>query len=85
MITRFALFISLLALFYYYCKNDSTGLQPQNDNINLIESPSELTPGINNEISPETIINSDTSHFISGHLQNASQNRNQFTPVAQNY
>lgn len=86
MITRLALFISLLALFYYYCKDDSGEIQRQNNDINLIEPPTEMYPGIDREFSPETIINSDTSnHLISERVQYTYPTGNQIIPVAQNY
>ena len=50
MIIRFSIFISLLALFYYYCKDDSSNHLRQPNDLNLIEVPSEFSPELfNNE------------------------------------
>ena len=44
MIIRFSIFVSLLALFYYYCKDDSSNQFRQPNDINLIEIPEEISP-----------------------------------------
>lgn len=45
MIIRIALFITLLALFYFYCREDNTAHQLRGPNdINLIDVPAELFP-----------------------------------------
>jgi hypothetical protein len=45
MIVRIALFITLLATFYYYCREDSNSNQFRGPNdINMIEVPKELSP-----------------------------------------
>lgn len=47
MIIRVALFLALVAVFYYYCKEDSNSNQFRGPNdINMIEVPSELSPQI---------------------------------------
>lgn len=66
MITRIALFISLLALFYYYCKNDAETQIRQPYDLNQIEVPAEISPLFDFDNSPERSLNTDTSnHLIS--------------------
>ena len=48
MVLRFSIFFSLLALFYYYCKNDSSDHLRQPNDINRIEVPEELSPAFYN-------------------------------------
>jgi len=64
MITRIALFISLLALFYYYCKNDAETQIRQPNDLNQIEVPSEISPLFDFENLPEGSLSTDSSHHL---------------------
>ena len=85
MILRVSLFISALALFYYYCKNDPEAQNQIQKDTNLIESPKEASPTNQYEFLPEESMKLDSSsNFISvsGHtfdstpvyLSSSSQN-----------
>ena len=64
MIFRVALFISLLALFYYYCKESGTSNQHRESNdINMIEVPVEANPTIQYESIPEAASYTDSSFY----------------------
>ena len=86
MITRLTVFIALVALFYYYCKDDPIAGQIQNTDTNLLEQPTELSPEVRFDLAPEMMSNSDTSNqFISEHAQIRINSENQIIPIAQNY
>lgn len=64
MIIRLALFISLIAIFYYYCKDGSSLNQFREPNdINKIEVPVEISPRFYYEPLQETTIQVDSSYF----------------------
>lgn len=64
MIIRLALFISLIAIFYYYCKDGSSLNQFREPNdINKIEVPVEISPRFYYEPLQEEAIQIDSSHF----------------------
>lgn len=64
MIFRFALFISLLSLFYYYCEEDSsTNYFREPNDINMIDVPVEISPTLKYESIPETSIEYDSSVY----------------------
>jgi len=68
MLIRFALFLSLLALFYYYCKDETTTNQLREPvDLNMIDVPGQrLSPSFEYELVPEADWNSDsTSYFVS--------------------
>lgn len=66
MIIRFVFFISLLALFFYYCKNDSGDQFRQPNDINLMEVPNEISPTFQYDTQPEKTMLLDSSiQFIS--------------------
>ena len=44
MIIRFSIFLTLLALFYYYCKDDSANNLREPNDIKLIEVPEQISP-----------------------------------------
>ena len=68
MLIRIALFITLLALFYYYCQNDSsTSQMPALEDVNMNDIPkNEIYPMLEYELIPEsnTFLDS-TSYFVS--------------------
>ena len=65
MIFRIAFFISLVALFYYYCQDGGAENQRRESNdINMIEVPVESSPVMQNESGPEALINSDSSIYF---------------------
>ena len=64
MMIRVALFISLVALFYYYCKEDNSANYYRAPNeINMIEVPVEIRPSLQYELIPEATLKSDSSAY----------------------
>jgi len=61
MINRFSIFVSLLALFYYYCKDDSSNQFRQPNDINLIEIPDEISPAYYYDEYAENSVEIDSS------------------------
>ena len=61
MLFRIALFISLVALFYYYCNNDGSSVNYRVPNdINMIEVPKEFYPTSIIKSTPEASIKIDS-------------------------
>lgn len=68
MLIRIALFITLLALFYYYCQDDSSTIQsPVLEDVNMNDIPkNEIYPMLEYELIPESITHMDsTRYFVS--------------------
>lgn len=66
MIFRVALFISLIAIFYYYCQDGGTSNQHRESNdINMIEVPVETNPAMQYESIPEAALNFDSIYYFS--------------------
>ncbi len=66
MITRVALFITLLAVFYFYCKEDSKSNQFRGPNdINMIEIPQEISPSFMENSNTNFSVLSDSIYFLS--------------------
>lgn len=62
---RVALFISLVALFYYYCKEDNSASYNRAPNhINMIDVPEEISPSSLYEYIPEASLKSDSSVYF---------------------
>jgi hypothetical protein len=86
MIFRIALFISLIALFYHYCKEDSSANRYREPNdINMIEVPLELGPTFKYESIPEASVEFDSSIFVSSHHTNFYLTSGLLSSVSQNY
>jgi hypothetical protein len=61
MIIRIALFITLLAIFYFYCREDNTAHQLRGPNdINLIDVPAELFPDFMSHPHVTTTVRNDS-------------------------
>ncbi|MCK5368927.1 MAG: hypothetical protein KAQ62_10255 [Cyclobacteriaceae bacterium] len=87
MIFRVTLFISLLSLFYYYCKEDgSTNQYREPNDINMIEVPLELGPTFKYESIPAASIEFDsTDYLISSHYTDSELASGLLSSVSQNY
>ena len=86
MIFRVAFFISLIALFYYYCKEDSSANHYRESNdINMIEVPLELGPTFKYESIPKASNEFDSSLYISSHHTNFDLASGLLSSVSQNY
>lgn len=65
MILRLTLFISLLALFYFYCDEDgSINNYRETNDINMIETPVEQTATLKYESIPEATLKIDSSYYF---------------------
>ena len=87
MMIRVALFISLVALFYYYCKEDNSAYYYSAPNeINKNEVPVEISPSFQYELIPEATLKPDSSVYTisarSTHFDSASR---LLSSIAQNY
>ena len=86
MIIRFAFFISLVALFFYYCKDDSGDQFRQPNDINLLEVPNEIYPTFQYDTEPEKTMLLDSSiHFISVNQPYPASSDLLFSAFPQNY
>ncbi len=66
MITRVALFITLLAVFYFYCKEDTKSNQFRGPNdINMIEIPQEISPSFMENSNASFSDLNDSIYFLS--------------------
>lgn len=64
MIIRIALFLTLLAIFYFYCREDNTTHQFRGPNdVNMIDVPAEIFPDNRNHTDPTTNIRGDSSLY----------------------
>ena len=87
MMIRVALFISLVALFYYYCKEDDSANYYRTPNeINMNEVPVEISPSLKYELMPQSTLNTDSSVYTistrSAHFDSAS---GLLSSISQNY
>ena len=87
MINRVALFISLVALFYYYCKEDNSANYYHAPNeINMNEVPVEISPSLKYKLMPQSTLNPDSSVYAvsarSAHFDSAS---GLLSSISQNY
>lgn len=66
MIIRIAFFISLLALFYYYCKDGDNSINPyrETNDVNMIQVPDRINPAYNYDLIPEANWKTDTSNYL---------------------
>lgn len=75
MIIRVALFLTLVAVFYHYCKEDNNSNQFRGPNdINMIEVPGEISPVFMENSNAVTYDFADSIYFLSSEhsLNNAS-------------
>ena len=82
MMTIVALFLSLVSLFYYYCKTDTTPAESLQSDQQYIEVPSEMSPIFNYEEMPGNTTREDSmANFISAR-QNYYRNTSAFLQQA---
>ena len=87
MIIRVSLFISLVALFYYYCKEDNSAYYYHAPNeINMNEVPVEISPSLKYKLMPQSTLKPDSSVYAisarSTHFDSAS---GLLSSISQNY
>lgn len=64
MILRLTLFISLLTLFYFYCnQNESVNNYRETNDINMIDTPPEISPTLNYEAIPQASLIIDSTYY----------------------
>ena len=87
MIIRVALFLTLVAVFYHYCREDNTSNQFRGPNdINMIEVPQEISPVFMENANTVAYDFADSIYFLSSEysLLEASPIRIQNTSLKNN-
>jgi hypothetical protein len=82
MIIRVGLFITLLAVFYFYCTEDTNSSQFNAPNdINMIETPIEISPSLMEKSNTHFTNQNDSIYFLSSGYSSTVQPTIDFTAL----
>lgn len=86
MIIRATLFLTLLALFYYYCNDDNKSNQFRGPNdINMIEVPQDIAPSFMENTNTARYLNDSLYFLTSENIPFSSSSLNNQKNTTKNY